>query len=315
MQPAFFALDTETTGLDDATDEIISIAIHILDEGFNKHSTKVVYAFPDCEVHPKAAAVNGYTREKWEANGAVSQIVLYTEVYEFVSIHRGLIPLGHNVKFDIGFLKALFKKNKGAYGRHFSYHSIDTLGVAIFADLALFGKKSSAYKLTDLCERFGIKLDNAHDALADIDATVELFRYLYTSLGGAEKRAEVPAPVVFSRMLGQKGKAWYIKGGKHKGEALTAISVDNPGYLRWMLKKLDDLSPVQREALNDALNNPTPAAPKQILQKSTPDVSVSTASKIPATGVPVSVANVNSVKGVETATVASALKGIENPGG
>ena len=33
-------------------------------------------------------------------------------------------------------------------------------------------------KLTTLCEYFGIKLENAHDALFDIEATIELYLHL-----------------------------------------------------------------------------------------------------------------------------------------
>lgn len=253
----FIALDTETTGLNPDTNEILSIAIQLLDSALNLLQTKVVYAFPDGDVDPKAAAVNGYTLERWTTQGAVSQGVLFTEVHEFLQGHRNLIPVGHNVPFDLGFLKNLFKRHakhgNGGYSKSFSYHTLDTVSVALFVDLVLFGKKTSSYKLTALCERFDIPLDNAHDALADVTATVALLRHLYTSMGSTEKRAEMPEPVTVSTMLRKKDDVWFVNGGKHKGRPLSALAVEAPGYLTWMLRSLDDLSPTQREVIENAL--------------------------------------------------------------
>jgi DNA polymerase III epsilon subunit-like protein len=127
------------------------------------------------------------------------------------------------------------------------------VGIAVFVDMVLSGKKSSSYKLASLCERFNIKLDNAHDALADIEATVNLFRYLYTNLGGVEKRANIAPPVVFSRMLIKKKGKWTINGGKHKGTLLTAVAADAPDYLEWMLDKIEDLSDGQKKSIQEAL--------------------------------------------------------------
>lgn len=253
MTPAFFAFDTETTGLEPETDQIISIAMILLDNAFVEQARKVIHAFPDVPVHPKAAEVNGYSVEEWTTRGAVSQIVLFAEIHEFVRDCRNLLPMAHNAKFDVGFLKALFKVHEGTYGRFFSYHSLDTVGIALFADMVLFGKKGSAYSLVALCERFGIPLASAHDALSDMEAMVNLFRYLYTSLGGVEKRATVPAPAIFSRMLIKKKGTWTVNGGKHKGKPLTAVAADTPDYLQWMLGKIDDLSDEQKEAIQVSL--------------------------------------------------------------
>jgi len=256
MVPAFLAFDTETTGLDPDTNEILSIALVLLDASFNTLDERIIYAFPEGEVHPKAAEVNGYTAESWAEKGAVSQLVLFAQTHEFIRPHRRLIPLGHNVKFDIGFLRSLFRRHDSSdLGRHLSHHSIDTVGIALFFDMVLFGKKSGAYSLGALCERFGIPLENAHDALADIHATIALFQYLYTQLGGQEKRAAVPAPVVFSRLLGKKDGKWHINGGRHKGELLTSVAERTPDYLQWMLAKVDDLSETQRAVVQKALSH------------------------------------------------------------
>lgn len=254
-KPAFFAFDTETTGLDPAKDEILSIAMILLDEAFEECSRKVIYAFPDGEVSPEAAAINGYSAEEWATRGAVSQIVLFSEVYEYVRQYKSLIPLGHNVPFDLAFLKTLFTRHDSSeFGKFFSYHCLDTVSVSLFFDMVLFGKKGATQKLVGICERFGITLNNAHDALADVEATIAVFKYFYTQLGGVEKRAEVPPPPpTQSRMLIKRDDTWIIGGGKHKGRPLTEVALEVPDYLQWMLTKIDDLSDLQREAIHSCL--------------------------------------------------------------
>lgn len=257
MSARIIAFDTETTGLDPAKDEIIAIAMVTLDEHFNEVGRKAIFAQPDVKVSEEAAKINGYVYEEWEARGAVSQVMLFAEVHEFIRSQKAkkpLIPMGHNVGFDINFLKALFKKNEAKdYGRLMSYHSMDTIGITMFCDLAKFDKLNSAYKLTELCERFGITLDNAHDATADIDATIELFRTLYKGMGG--DTSELPEPVRVNNMLKKVAGVWKVNGGKHKGRSVESVATEAPDYLEWMLNKFDDLSPEQKECLEVAIGN------------------------------------------------------------
>lgn len=258
MRPAFFAFDTETTGLDPDKNEILSIAMIILNEAFVELERKVIYAFPDGEVNPEAAKVNGYTRELWASRGAVDQTILFTEVYDFVNRYKKLVPVAHNVKFDVAFLRALFLRNNPskAYNKIFSYKTLDTVSVAIFFDMVVFGKANGSQRLSELCNRFGITLDNAHDALADVEATVNLFRYFFTALNRqtGTKTADIPASSTRSSMLTKNGdNTWRLARGKHKGTTLEELAVTEPGYLRWMLRDMDDLSDEQKQSITEAL--------------------------------------------------------------
>lgn len=113
------------------------------------------------------------------------------EVIEFAKAHtlsKGAqckpILIGQNITFDIGFLQQMmayagltkeFEKTFAGitdfYG-NFQPHYIDTidLGRMAFCNRA----DVTSYKLEILAERFGILLDDAHDAGADVTATLNI---------------------------------------------------------------------------------------------------------------------------------------------
>ena len=43
--------------------------------------------------------------------------------------------------------------------------------------------------------------------------------------------------------------------GEHQGEHIVDIAAENPGYLHWMLKELDDLDDDLREEIDHALSH------------------------------------------------------------
>lgn len=113
------------------------------------------------------------------------------EVIEFVQKHtlsKGAqckpILIGQNITFDIGFLQQMmayaglskefektFAGTTDFYG-NFQPHYLDTidLGRMAFCNRA----DVTSYKLEILSERFGILLDDAHDAGADVTATLNI---------------------------------------------------------------------------------------------------------------------------------------------
>lgn len=245
MSARFFAFDTETTGLSKEQDQIISIAMVLLDGSLNELSRKVIYALPSVEVHPKAAAVNGYNTEEWINRGAVTQDTMFMEVRDFLKGYKDLLPLGHNVGFDIDFLRALFERHMTRLTA-LSYHKVDTVTAAIFYDMLKFGKLGSQYKLTELTARFGIQHEDAHDALGDVMACIKLFRLLYHSAGGEDL---LPPPTLHSKLMRKEGSDWLFRAGKHKDRSVTELAKEKPDYIQWVLKNVDDLSDEQREYL------------------------------------------------------------------
>lgn len=260
MTAMFFAFDVETTGLEADKDVILSIAFRLLSADLTVLSSDLLYALPEGrEVHPKAAAANGYTPEKWAAFNPLTQKELAACLSKVLSAHRGLIALGHNVKFDLGFLQALLMRHDAydVFRSGLSYHSLDTVGVALFFDFVIWGKQNGAYSLGALCERFGVANKAAHTADADIDATIELFKTLRNALRPSNPdvllalTSKAP-PEKTSRFFSKDANAvWKIHQGKHKGRLLEDVFSESPDYLQWMLDKLEDLSAEQRSHLTE----------------------------------------------------------------
>lgn len=261
VKPAVFAFDTETTGLDPGFNEIISLAGILYDSEFKEIGRLSLHAHPDYpeRAHPKALEINGYTHEEWTKRGAMSQeeLLKYLNNWLVKRYSYRVIPLGHNVKFDISHVQALYERFEftDEWKKLFSYHCLDTVGVAMFFDMANFRKLGDRYNLGRLCERYNITLSNAHDALADIDATVKLFLKMVDLVGGdaAKLAASSPTSNRSSRLLVDREGDWFLNAGKHKDTLLDRVADEDPKYLRWMLDKVEELSDEQRTAIKEAL--------------------------------------------------------------
>lgn len=89
------------------------------------------------------------------------------------------IILGHNVRFDMGFLEVSFELiNKNLYDFVDPY-PIDTIREMQIHE-SMIGKKETIHKLEACCERMGINLNAAHGAMYDVIATLELFKKIKT---------------------------------------------------------------------------------------------------------------------------------------
>jgi len=243
----YFAFDTETTGIDDDA-QIISLAYRCLAPDLSTVSEGVFYAHPadDVEVSPGAAAVNGYTREGWDARGATTQEVFREQVATFLQT-SGLtraLPLGHNVPFDLGKLKRSVPAS--VFSKALAYHFVDTMCLAISLDQAR-GVHDARYNLAVLCTRYGVPLDNAHDAISDITATIALYKVLIGFLGG-DVAAAPPLPAAISGFLEKTAAGFVFAYGKHKGKTPDDVP---PDYRAWALREIKHLSGEQRAALGD----------------------------------------------------------------
>jgi DNA polymerase-3 subunit epsilon len=189
----FLWFDTETTGTDPKKNGIIQLSGMIVVGGVEKDEFDFrCNVHPNDEIEQGALDVNGKTREEiasFDDPKTVYSMVaaLFDKYIDRYDKQDKFFAAGQNVGFDVEFTNEFFKKN-GNNPYFFSYvHSskFDTLNLAMQVELKL-GKRVffPNYKLESLCKCMGVKLDDAHDALADIRATRLLAKKMWNIITG-----------------------------------------------------------------------------------------------------------------------------------
>lgn len=177
----FLFIDTETGGTDFNKHSLLSIGlvawnteIGIYDELeiFIKHKDYVVTKL--------ATKINKFDPIKQNKIG-INEKNAIKRIMEFVSSNFEssvyINFIGHNVFFDISFIKKMFLLQKVSFNKTFSHRAIDTNSVIktlILADRLPrdINNLSSAFKY------FQINIRKRHSALSDAIATVELYEKL-----------------------------------------------------------------------------------------------------------------------------------------
>lgn len=173
-------LDTETTGLDHREHGIWQLAGIIEIDGVIKEEFDFVMDPGDVPITKEAMEIGGTSEEE------LRTFDFHTEVFEdFLSMLEDYVDkydtnskfflIAYNSRFDDGFVREWFNRNGDKYyGSYFYSNFIDVHTLAGYVTMGIRNKIKS-YKLGEICEVFGITLENAHDALSDTRATYELF--------------------------------------------------------------------------------------------------------------------------------------------
>lgn len=169
-------LDTETGGLNARDHDLVSVACILTDPTgqtvLEEYDTLV---YPMKPVDPKAAAVNGYTKEAWDGN-AIHASQAMVKVLQMLN---GAMMVCHNTPFDKSFIEAALWINKQKWtGR---YHTMDTMVMAMpFLRAGLVEN----IKLETLTKYFGIE-HVKHRALGDVRACRQVFLRFQDIYGSA----------------------------------------------------------------------------------------------------------------------------------
>ena len=167
----FSILDTETTGLHvENGDQIISVAsLRVSNLKINKDNILNELVNPQIKIPEASIKIHNITDDQVQSKPTIVEIS--DKILKFI---KKSILVGHNINFDINFLKQN-SKSSGLADRMKVIKAIDTiyLTASLFPDL-------KNYELTNLCNFFEIKTDDQtrHSALGDCIITARLFLYL-----------------------------------------------------------------------------------------------------------------------------------------
>ena len=156
-------LDTETTGLDTGSDEMIQLAAIRIDESGRELSRFMRFIRPS-EGRSVGDSVNthGFTDEFLAEEGGEA-----AEVFRaFNEFAQGAVLVGHNVYFDLAIM-----------GSHFSRAGVEMMrAAAVYDTLDIFRRfypELKNHKLGTIGEFIEVKHASTHDAFDDICATAE----------------------------------------------------------------------------------------------------------------------------------------------
>jgi DNA polymerase III epsilon subunit-like protein len=130
---------------------------------------------PERKISPGVTAITGITQSM-----VAGQPKFTEQLPRLLPLLQGAIVLGHNVRFDLGFLRREFRRAgqelTAALGE--GVHVMDTVRIA----RRRFGRGGNA--LQSLAPRLGYQPDTAHRALADAKSTAFVFEKLMEPVGG-----------------------------------------------------------------------------------------------------------------------------------
>ena len=154
-----FAFDLETTGRDPHTAHIVSAALIDM----RTHETWEWLVYPEDEIPAEATAVHGITTEYARENG-MPRAQAIAQMHQVFAERTPACIVAHNAPYDL----TIFSRECAQYGLTLpDFSVIDTLVIDKHAEPFRKGPRT----LDAVCVRWGVSLDNAHDATADARAS------------------------------------------------------------------------------------------------------------------------------------------------
>jgi DNA polymerase-3 subunit epsilon len=168
----FVVLDSETTGLNPATDRIITIgAVAVIDGDIVLEDS--YGALVRMERNTEAVTVHGVTRD--ESRKGIEEVEALEQFLDYLG-HSVIV--GHHIGHDIATFDA-------ALGRHWGVQlmnrSLDTMDLTLHLerDGAFAGRRSIRHFTLDaLCDMFGVIPHDRHTAGGDAFITAQVFQRL-----------------------------------------------------------------------------------------------------------------------------------------
>ncbi|MBO6555375.1 MAG: hypothetical protein JJ957_02665 [Pseudomonadales bacterium] len=173
-------VDVETTGLIPGYHEMIDIGVIVTDLSGDEQDRLFLRIMPEHpeRTQPGAAAVNGFSSERWEDLGYVTTEAAVKTLIDFHMNARGskqLLFTGFNAWFDISFVDDLFRTQDRSWRELYHYFVLDLPSMAWslgFQDLAS----------ASLARKLGLEPETTdpmrHNGITGAESNVAIYRAL-----------------------------------------------------------------------------------------------------------------------------------------
>ncbi|PLX09080.1 MAG: hypothetical protein C0596_04575 [Marinilabiliales bacterium] len=139
MQNKILFIDTETGGLDPQKYSLLSVCLVVWENNQITKTKEILINDGVLYVTDEALSINNINIEEHKKL-AIPSIDAILEIKQFVKetfFHKEKITLaGHNVQFDLNFLKQLFYKHDESFHSIFSHRIIDTSSILYYLFLS-----------------------------------------------------------------------------------------------------------------------------------------------------------------------------------
>lgn len=174
-------LDTETGGLSSERNSILSVGAVVYDNFKQTNEIEIYIKEDNINVEKRAMEINKIDLEWLKENGKHPSVAVGL-LDKFIDDNFGkdeVALAGHNISFDVGFMKRLYRLAGKNYEDRFSHRTLDTAAIIRFLNMTGKTKMKSA-KSDEAFAYFNIKIasDKRHTALADAKATAEMINHL-----------------------------------------------------------------------------------------------------------------------------------------
>ena len=174
-------IDLETTGLKPDYHEIIEISIIIIDEFLQEKNRFITTMKPNhfTRIDPKALEINKVDIQDMLSFPTDTQVrgKFLTWKQEILGDEK-LIPIGHNITFDLMFLKNFLRYH---FDELFHYKKIDTKILIDSLKLLKMFPDNISSSLPELTKALQIKHD-AHKAYGDCKAVIKVLNWFKNNL-------------------------------------------------------------------------------------------------------------------------------------
>lgn len=183
QESKYIAFDCETSGID-TDSNLLTVSFIILDKDLVETDSLNISLKQNSgyKIYPEALKINRIDIIKHHeiATDLPTSRVLLLDFLNRNRCRYNLIPIGHNITFDIRFIKSSGLLTEQEYINFISFNPIDTLVIAQFLKMCGKFDYRQSLSLINLCKYF--KLDSCktseHTSEYDIKMTIKLLHCL-----------------------------------------------------------------------------------------------------------------------------------------